>query len=469
MQGDFSRDSFDPRRIFSRVLCQQGRVALDADWNEMQAIQLRLLRTLAADLIGPHGGRGFAVESVTDSDFSLGSGHYYVDGWLCENPVPVWHTGGAERKPQPFWPSEPADALQKTRYLVYLDVWERHLAWPETDGADEIARRSPAALREVALDGLDTASRAQVIWQLRVLDKLVDENGNETELPNLSTEAQWRQWMSTNWPKLLEQWQPGARGRLIAQTDAPGSAEALAPCAVSPEARYRGVENQLYRVEIHRGGVAGPGGASFKWSRENASVLLPLASVNGSELRLSAWWRDARFGLVEGDWVEVFDDADSLKRRPRPLCRVKAVDRDTMSLVLDTPPELASANPQRHPVLRRWDQRLDKTATADGITIDEAATASYALEDGIRVRFSAGMTNQRNHYRSGDYWLIPARTAIADIVWPRSGDPNGVLTPEALPPHGVEHHYAPLAVVEIGSGKPPTPLSREIGQVAKPA
>ena len=33
---------------------------------------------------------------------------------------------------------------------------------------------------------------------------------------------------------------------------------------------YRGVENQLYRVEVHRGGDAEE--ATFKWSRDNGSV-----------------------------------------------------------------------------------------------------------------------------------------------------------------------------------------------------
>ena len=38
MSGDYSRNTFDPKQLFSRVLMQQGRVALDADWNESCAI-----------------------------------------------------------------------------------------------------------------------------------------------------------------------------------------------------------------------------------------------------------------------------------------------------------------------------------------------------------------------------------------------------------------------------------------------
>ena len=53
MKADLSRQTFDPFKRFTRVLTQQGRVQLDADWNEQAAILLHQLRTLAADLIGP--------------------------------------------------------------------------------------------------------------------------------------------------------------------------------------------------------------------------------------------------------------------------------------------------------------------------------------------------------------------------------------------------------------------------------
>ena len=50
MKGDFSRETFDSVKHFSRVLQQQGRVQLDADWNEHTAIVLHaafLLRITA--------------------------------------------------------------------------------------------------------------------------------------------------------------------------------------------------------------------------------------------------------------------------------------------------------------------------------------------------------------------------------------------------------------------------------------
>ena len=38
MKGDFSRQTYKKAKHYSGVLMQQGRVQLDADWNEQQAI-----------------------------------------------------------------------------------------------------------------------------------------------------------------------------------------------------------------------------------------------------------------------------------------------------------------------------------------------------------------------------------------------------------------------------------------------
>jgi len=56
MKGDFTRDTFDPGKHFSRVLMQQGRAQLDTDWNEQTSIMSHLLRALAKDVFGPHWG-----------------------------------------------------------------------------------------------------------------------------------------------------------------------------------------------------------------------------------------------------------------------------------------------------------------------------------------------------------------------------------------------------------------------------
>src|SRR5712692_8426845 len=97
MKADLTRSTFDPFKHFSRVLMQQGRVQLDADWNEQAAILLHYFQALAADVIGPQGGpfnqnwptTNFAITPIpftppVQNDFRIALGHYYVDGILCE-------------------------------------------------------------------------------------------------------------------------------------------------------------------------------------------------------------------------------------------------------------------------------------------------------------------------------------------------------------------------------------------------
>ena len=52
MSGDYTRFTFDPRRDHSGVLMQQGRVMLDADFNELVELIDRRLRAETIDIIG---------------------------------------------------------------------------------------------------------------------------------------------------------------------------------------------------------------------------------------------------------------------------------------------------------------------------------------------------------------------------------------------------------------------------------
>src|SRR5438093_1172284 len=92
MKGDFSRQTFDPTKHYSGVLLQQGRVQLDADWNEQQAIHQHRIETETQDVIGPCGAplheAGFQVTVQTQGILNrllVSKGRYYVDGMLCEN------------------------------------------------------------------------------------------------------------------------------------------------------------------------------------------------------------------------------------------------------------------------------------------------------------------------------------------------------------------------------------------------
>ena len=113
--------------------------------------------------------------------------------------------------------------------------------------------------------------------------------------------------------------------------DAKREADNPDPCPIAPDSEYRGRENQLYRVEIHRPGLAGQTGpGTFKWSRENASVALKVIDIVAdpttgratTQVTLENLGRDRRTEVREGEWVELVDD-DSLSFGGSPLryCR----------------------------------------------------------------------------------------------------------------------------------------------------
>ena len=65
MKGDFSRSTFDPHKHYTSVRLQQGRVQLDADWNEQADILLHLIATQLKDLLGP------GATSATEPGFAI--------------------------------------------------------------------------------------------------------------------------------------------------------------------------------------------------------------------------------------------------------------------------------------------------------------------------------------------------------------------------------------------------------------
>src|SRR6476659_303987 len=90
MKGDFSRHTFDRSRHYSGVLMQQGRVQLDADWNEQGDIDRYLFETEGADVVGgcgaPIGNAGFQI-TTDGSMLFIGAGRFYAAGIVVENDI----------------------------------------------------------------------------------------------------------------------------------------------------------------------------------------------------------------------------------------------------------------------------------------------------------------------------------------------------------------------------------------------
>ncbi|HXI79514.1 MAG TPA: DUF6519 domain-containing protein [Verrucomicrobiae bacterium] len=500
MNGDISRATFRPNRHFHDVAMQQGRVHLDADWNEAQAIGSYLDETTRVDTIGPRGvpkvGGGFEIGIAPGAtDLTIGAGRIYVDGLLCEldasdvgltnveadavtvermvvdgrafaagewievrgsddSVAPeivrvesidletrVLHidpslantalTDPRARRvvsytsqpdlPAPELASEgtlatpPAVTFANGTYLAYLDVWLR-----------SITALDDAELLEPALDGLDTTTRTQTMAQVRIRhlgSEIVTDCTAIDPLPDLldaGTEPGDR---------------PASTGRLSAR--AKPVEEQADVCEIPADARYQGLENQLYRVEVHDPGELGS--ATFKWSRENGSIAVLWTGQTANKLAVGSTGRDAVLGFAADQLVELLDDTLETHGRPGTLVTLAAPPADD-ELTIDPSSTANRSDFPLNPRIRRWDN-----PTAGAVTVEQPTGDGYlALEDGVEVRFEAG------HYNTGDYWLIPARTATRDVDWPR----DSLGRPLSRLPDGIAHHYAPLALVEVAGGVP---------------
>lgn len=296
----------------------------------------------------------------------------------------------------PAAPGLPSVAGATGVYGVFLEVFAHH-----------VTELSDPLLREVALGGVDGASRERTAWQVRL-----------RRLGDLASAATCAQVVPP----------PVAAGALRARARRPTTG--ANPCIIEPAAQYRRLENQLYRVEIHHGGDLGDAALTFKWSRENGAVVMPWLAATASELTLATTGRDARLGLAAGDWLELTDDQHELERTPGTLVQIDSIEGTTVRLKPGTATgSTALADFPFHPRVRRWDH---VGAAALPVTRPATDDGYLALEDGVEVRFADGT------YATGDHWLVPARTLTGDVEWPRDVD--------GLPVDRPAHHGPPARV-----------------------
>ena len=461
MSSDISRQRFDPANDFAAVLMQQGRVLLDADWNEWMEILDRHLRAETIDIIGrgvvpKETPQGFEI-GFSGGNLTIGAGRIYVDGILAENhgrpPTAgeptvefglengvAWEwdpvlaelrgTTAVPYNEQPYLPDSTLIAAPPQTggpHLVYLDVWRREVTWLEDP-----------ELVEPAVD-VDSTSRWQTAWQVRVLPNA----GGTCATPD----AQVPDWLDVIRP---------SAGRLTTDDfDAPGETN---PCLIPPTGGYKGLENRLYRVEIHT--VDAQGNATFKWARHNASVGSAVLQINGENLVVDLIGRDADLRFKTDDWVEIIDDARELAGLPGFMRNVKNVTDTTRTITIDEalpagtfPTDAGGAPlPESHTRIRRWDQKGQVRDTSGGVhhnlnapEPDEAKKGvipvpavgtALVLEDGIQLEFSLDPEIAGGRFRAGDYWVFAARTTDASVEKLREA-----------PPRGIHHHYCRLAMV----------------------
>lgn len=467
MSFDLSRKKFNPLDDYFGVIMQQGRVQTDADWNTMLAQLNRRTQTVSLDTFGPsvvprETANGFLISGPITA-FQIGPGRIYVDGLLAENhtealkwdarlaeisgtaklsgadvdAAPSGLVGTTAYNDQPYYPNPPS-LPSGENYLVYVDVWQRDITYLQD-----------ASLVDVAV-GVDTTARQQTVWQVKFLDKVgsIDATTADVDIPG---------WLETIHPSSARL--STATGDLTDDDN---------PCLLPPQAGYKGLENQLYRVQVHTGGPLGT--ATFKWSRDNAVVASRVSAIPGSnEIVVDSLGRDEVLGFNEGDWVEITDDHRDFMGLPGELRRIKLGDglnsaTRTITLEGAALPIGSGAgqfpvdgsdqtDPLRNTRIIRWDQagtvfREDETeytnldaATSTGTIEIPASGTRLFLEKGILVDFDlesvVDEADFEAEFKVGDYWVFSARVNDASIE---------LL--DRAPPAGIHHHYAKLAIMD---------------------
>jgi hypothetical protein len=424
MSGDFSRRTYKPRMDFVGVFEQQGRVRVDADLNELVEVVDRRFRTTSMDVLHASAGRvvvptetpdAFAI-AITGGSLSIGPGRAYVDGIQADNhgvgvPPPALHFDrGIEEKvgadplpftPQPYLPTQlnaPRDGI----HLAYLDVWHRERT------KDEVPE-----ILDPALYGIDTATRRQIVWQVKLL-KVSRDVHCDTPVDQI-----------TGWPA-------ASAARLT--TAAVGVPAVDDPCEIPPVGGYRGVTNRLYRVEIHDGGPVGQ--ATFKWSA--GPIGTSILAINGTEITVARLGKDKYARFATGDWVEVLDDIRELEGRPGEMAKIASVDEArgivTLTAPLAGPFPAPATNRAR---LRKWDQRVGVPSSG----VFTVGSTPFVLEDGVQIQFSLDQEINGGVFMSHEFWLFAARAADSSVE-----------ELDAAPPVGPLHHFGKLAVIDMPAG-----------------
>ncbi|ODT45675.1 MAG: hypothetical protein ABS70_02650 [Nitrospira sp. SCN 59-13] len=431
MSGDYSRKRFNPEKHYQGVLRQQGRVDLDADWNEYVDLQDRRWRAETIDVVGRCGVPAETPDAfkinVSGGELTVGQGRMYVDGYVAENhgTAPTldatmeesYGTAALPVKNQPF--GGPVTVPPQVRSLVYLDVWRR-----------EVTHLQAPDLIEPAVN-VDTTTRNQTAWQVRILSDIPADVNCETPLEDVP-----------GWPAGNRLSSARLTTTTVAVTTEPD------PCLVPPTGGYRGLDNHLYRLEVHS---ATNSTAKVKWSRENAHVSTAIVEVMAGRttVRVDSLGRDNVLRFKTGDWVEFTSDTHEFAGLPGDMRKVTVDDTNktlTFSPALPVgnfPQGVADAT--KHLRVIRWDQTgivrkpdgsqlVNLDLTIDGLIELSAANPSFVLEHGVQATLTV-QTGGTPH--SGDYWCFAARTADADIE-----------RLNVAPPLGLYHHFCHLAIIE---------------------
>jgi hypothetical protein len=449
MAADRARVSYDPGRKWRGVIAQQGRVTVEADWNEAAAICADRDRQLTLDAVGtvgtPDGGYAVTAVSAAGSpaepegsplaavpgDLVIWPGTLYLGGERLDLDGPVVYSAQPDwldHSTDPLWvpPAVPAPDPAGTGYeLIYLLASEQ-----------EVSAVEDPALADVALGGPDTMARQ------RILQHFVRQ-------PSTSASS-YESWNAlTNSLGSAGQRFDAASMRIESAASLQvsfTSSGPAGPCQPADAGGYHGTENQMIRVMV--ASVSSSGVPAIVWGFDDASFLyrVQAAAYNpgsgDTTVTLASTPVDSYHFPALGQAVELLRDAVQLTETDYIASSAGFVSPvtaafapATMSLAISGEPPadyLSAATPQLY--LRVW----QATAAAPPGQPTELGDTGVAIT----------LTSSTGGFHVGDFWHFALRSLQPAIVYPA----RYLAAPQ--PPDGPRTWACPIAMLtwDDGSG-----------------
>ena len=447
MGSDRARVSYDPSRKWRGLVAQQGRVTVEADWNEAASIDAERDRAATLDIVGPVGTPGgYAVTAVpatgsqgssTPGDLTVGGGTLYLGGERLDLDAPV------DLASQPDWLDQSTDTLWAapapppasppvpvTSELVYLLAIEQ-----------EVSAVEDPALSDVALGGPDTMQR------LRILQHFVRWPTQAADCA-----AAWQE-IKAAWPTIgldLDATSMRLNSTAALQVGFATEPAPPSPCDPAATSGYLGAENQLIRVQIASVDTAGV--PTIVWGYDDATFLyqLVLAAPDGNGnlvLTLAEPPVDSYHYPLAGQAVELLGDAASLtpgstgsaassyyiasaSGTVSALTQGYDPSTKTVAIAGSLPPGYSGA---QQLYLRVWQGSAPAPAgTAVELTALGAAT-------GVTVTLTT--TPAGGPFHPGDFWRFALRPSMPNLIYPAR------IGASAQPPDGPRVRTCPVAFV----------------------
>lgn len=421
MGSDRARISYNPAQQYRAVVAQQGRVTLEADWNEAQTIANEELREETLDFVGTCGtpDNGYdAIATGSSFDFFTTNGTMYVGGIKAYSPQDIQYSNQSDwldYSTDPNWvePTRPTNTTANE--LIYLLMREQ-----------EVSAVEDSALLEQALGGPDTTQRQRLIQHIVRLET------GETTCSSALEEA-ISVWNQQGLQFDHATFQLRSTATLQVSFTPPSTPTDL--CEPEAQSGYLGAANQLIRVQIS-GFDPSANQYQLVWGFDNAAFLYRVDIVNDQMLRLKSRPVDDFHNPRLDQSVEVLRSAAQLSNGEyiasatghiTNLMEPYNPDTREVSLVDTLSTEYLDTNQTPQLFVRVWEETTNLTP---GIPILLGTT-------GLQVTLQS--TNNRFHI--GDYWQIAVRPGEPTEVYPH----RYLEIPQ--PPNGPRLWICPLAIV----------------------